>query len=71
MDKYSHLYKNDKLQRLILAKIVNPIEKCQTTDLIFFLASQKLINTVQKFAWQYFTYFYPYEFPHKKPFIKR
>ena len=29
------LYKNDKLARPILVKIVNPIEKCQTTDYIF------------------------------------
>ena len=37
LDKYSHLYKNDKLHRLILAKIVQSSEKCQTTDFIFFL----------------------------------
>ena len=32
---YNLLYKNDKPARSILAKIVNPIEKCQTTDYIF------------------------------------
>ena len=52
-------------------KIVNPTQKCQTTDFIFFLASLKPINTLQKFAWQYVTYFYAYEFPQKTPFIKR
>ena len=52
-------------------KIVIPIEKCQTTGFIFFLDFLKLINTVQKFAWQFVTYFYPYEFPQKTPFIKR
>ena len=36
---YNILYKNDKLEMPILVKIVNPIEKCQTTDYIFFLAS--------------------------------
>ena len=36
---YNILYKNDKLARSILEKIVNPIEKCQATDYIFFLAS--------------------------------
>ena len=55
----------------ILAKIVYPIEKCQATDFIVFLASLKPINTLQKFAWQYVTYFYPYEFHQKTPFIKR
>ena len=30
------LYKNDKLARPILVKIVNPIENCQTTDYIYF-----------------------------------
>ena len=34
-DMYIILYKNDKLARFILVKIVNPIEKCQTTDFIF------------------------------------
>ena len=38
LDMYNILCKNDKLARVILAKIVNPIEKCQTTDYIFFLA---------------------------------
>ena len=71
LDKYSPLYKNDKLLRFIVAKIVEPIEKCQAIDFIFFLASLKPINIVQKFAWQYVTYFYPYEFPQKTPFIKR
>ena len=66
-----HPPKNDKLARFILVKIVIPIEMCQTIDFIFFLASLKSINTVQKFAWQYVTYFYPYEFPKKTPFIKR
>ena len=55
----------------ILAKIVYPIEKCQATDFIVFLASLKPINTLQKFAWQYVTYFYPNEFPQKTPFINR
>ena len=32
---YNLLYKNDKPARSILAKIVNHIEKCQTTDYIF------------------------------------
>ena len=71
LDKYNHLNKNDKLHRLILAKIVKPIEMCQTIDFIFFLASLKPINTLQKIAWQYVTYFYPNEFPQKTPFIKR
>ena len=71
LDKYSPLYKNDKLLRFILAKIVQPIENCQATNFIFLLASLKLINTLQKFAWQYDTYFYPYEFPQKTSFIKR
>ena len=56
---------------LILAKIVSPSEKCQTIDFLFFLAFLKPINTVQNFAWQYVTYFYPYEFSQKTPFIKR
>ena len=33
---YRILYKNDKLARSILVKIVNHIEKCQTTDYIYF-----------------------------------
>ena len=33
---YNILYKNDKLAGPILVKIVNPIEKCQTIDYIFF-----------------------------------
>ena len=36
---YNILYKNDKLAMPILVKIVNPKEKCQTTDYIFLLAS--------------------------------
>ena len=71
LDKYSPLLKNDKLLRFILAKIVLPIEKCQATDFIFLLASLRPINTVQKFAWQYVTYFYSHGFPQKTPFIKR
>ena len=39
LNMYNILYKNDKLARPIFMKIVNPIEKCQTTDYIFFLAS--------------------------------
>ena len=59
---YNILYKNDKLEMPILVKIVNPIEKCQTTDYISFLASYQCHTTVQKFAYQYVTYFYPYKF---------
>ena len=51
-------------------KIVIPIEMCQTIDFIFFLASLKPINTVQKFAWQYVIYFYPYKFPKKHHLLK-
>ena len=36
---YNILNKNDKLAKSILVKIVNPIEKCQAIDSIFFLAS--------------------------------
>ena len=68
---YNILYKNDKLARFILVKIVNPIEKCQKTYIIFFLASSECHNTVQKFAWQYVTYFYPYNFSQKTPFVNR
>ena len=50
---YNILNKNDKLPRPILVKIVNPIEKCQTIDYIFFLASSQCHTTIQKFAWQY------------------
>ena len=57
IDKYDTLYINDKLQGLILVKIVIPIKMCQTTDFIFFIASLKPINTIQKFVWQYVTYF--------------
>ena len=44
--KYSHFYKNDKLHRLILAKIVQSSEKCQTIDLIFFLHASQYHNTM-------------------------
>ena len=36
LNMYNILYKNDKLARSVLVEIVNPIEKCQTTDYIFF-----------------------------------
>ena len=49
LDMYNILCKNDKLARSILVKIVIPIEKCQTTDYIFFLASYQCQTTVQKF----------------------
>ena len=39
LDMYNIPYKNNKLARPILVKIVNPIEKCQIIDSIFFLAS--------------------------------
>ena len=68
---YNILYKNDKLAIPILVKIVNPIEKCQTTNYIFFLASYQCHTTVQKFTWPHVTYFYPYQFPQKIPFINR
>ena len=71
LNMYTILYKNDKLARFILVKIVNPIEKFETRDYIFFLASSKCYTTVQKFAWPYVTYFYPYKFPQKTPFINR
>ena len=38
LNMYNILYKNDNLVRFILVKIVNPIEKYQTIDYIFFLA---------------------------------
>ena len=59
---YNILYKNDKLEMPILVKIVNPIEKCQTTDYISLLASYQCQTTVQNFAYQYVTQFYPYKF---------
>ena len=37
LDMYDILCENDKLASVILVKIVNPIEECQTTDDIFFL----------------------------------
>ena len=60
---YNILSENDKIARPILVKIVSPIEKWQTIDYIFFLASYWCHTTVQKFAYQYVTYFYPYNFP--------
>ena len=51
-------------------KIVIPIEKCQTIDFIFFLAFLKPINTVQKFAWQYVTYFILMNFLRKHHLLK-
>ena len=44
---YNILYKNDKLARVISAKIVNPIEKRQTIDSIFLLASYQCHTTIQ------------------------
>ena len=35
---YNILCKNDKLARVILVKMENPIEKCQATGYIIFLA---------------------------------
>ena len=71
LNMYNILYKNDKLAKSVLVKIVNPIEKCQTTDYIFFLASYQCHNTVQKSAWPYVTYFSLYKFPQKIQFINR
>ena len=62
LDMYNILCKNDKLALPILVKIVNPIEKCQTIDYISFQASYQCHTTVQKFTYQYVTYFYPYKF---------
>ena len=63
--KYNILYKNNKLARSILVKIVNHTEKCQTTDYIFFLASYQCHTNKQKFAQQYVTYFIPIFFLRK------
>ena len=62
---YNILYKNDNLARFNLVKIVKPIEKCQTTDFIFFLASSQCHNTVQNLHGNMLLIFFPIIFLRK------
>ena len=47
LNMHNILYKNDKLARSILVKIVNPIKKFQRIDYIFFLDSYQCHTTIQ------------------------
>ena len=65
LNMYNVLYKNDKLARPILVKIVNPIEKCQTIDFIFFQLHPSAIILYKNFHGNMLLIFIPTNFLRK------
>ena len=65
LNMYNILYKNDKLARFILVKIVNPIEKCQTTDYIFFQLHASAIILYKNLHGNMLLIFFPINFLRK------